>query len=63
MVTLQDADGNVPFYWGVDSDGRLVVSDDDEMVKKACGKSSAPFPKGKRIISKATTIYDSVVHT
>ncbi|KAG2534598.1 hypothetical protein PVAP13_9NG071759 [Panicum virgatum] len=41
-----DADGNVPFYWGVDSDGRLVVSDDGEIVKKACGKSSAPFPKG-----------------
>lgn len=45
-MTLQDADGNVPFYWGVDSDGRLVVSDDGEIVKKACGKSSAPFPKG-----------------
>ncbi|CAN6286535.1 unnamed protein product [Urochloa humidicola] len=41
-----EADGNVPFYWGVDSDGRLVVSDDAEIVKKACGKSSAPFPKG-----------------
>jgi hypothetical protein len=24
-----------------------VVSDDAELVKKACGKSSAPFPKGK----------------
>ena len=48
LMTLQDADGNVPFYWGVDSDGRLVVSDDGEIVKKACGKSSAPFPKGKR---------------
>ncbi|KAF0912768.1 hypothetical protein E2562_019006 [Oryza meyeriana var. granulata] len=41
-----DADGSVPFYWGVDPDGCLVVSDDDEIVKKACGKSSAPFPKG-----------------
>lgn len=41
-----DCDGNVPFYWGVDTDGRLVVSDDYEIVKKACGKSSAPFPKG-----------------
>uniref|UniRef100_A0A0D9W046 DUF3700 domain-containing protein n=1 Tax=Leersia perrieri TaxID=77586 RepID=A0A0D9W046_9ORYZ len=41
-----DADGSVPFYWGVDPDDRLVVSDDDEIVKKACGKSSAPFPKG-----------------
>ena len=43
---LQDADGSVPFYWGVDPDSRLVVSDDDEIVNKACGKSSAPFPKG-----------------
>ncbi|KAF2941802.1 stem-specific protein TSJT1 [Oryza sativa Japonica Group] len=41
-----DADGSVPFYWGVDPDSRLVVSDDDEIVNKACGKSSAPFPKG-----------------
>ena len=51
LVTLQDADGNVPFYWGVDSDGRLVVSDDGEIVKKACGKSSAPFPKGKKTMN------------
>ena len=47
MTSLQDSDGNVPFYWGVDTDGRLVVSDVAELVKKACGKSSAPFPKGK----------------
>lgn len=47
MTSLQDSDGNVPFYWGADTDGRLVVSDDAELVKKACGKSSAPFPKGK----------------
>lgn len=45
-IFLQDADGSVPFYWGVDPDSRLVVSDDDEIVNKACGKSSAPFPKG-----------------
>jgi len=30
----------------VDTDGRLVVSDDAELVKSACGKSCAPFPKG-----------------
>lgn len=41
-----DADGGVPFYWGVDSVGHLVVSDDAEIVKNACGKSFAPFPKG-----------------
>jgi hypothetical protein len=45
-IFLQDADGCVPFYWGVDSVGHLVVSDDAEIVKNACGKSFAPFPKG-----------------
>ncbi|TVU44622.1 hypothetical protein EJB05_04068 [Eragrostis curvula] len=39
-------EGGVPFYWGVDSEDRLVVSDDTEIVKKACGKSFAPFPRG-----------------
>lgn len=41
-----DTDGSVPFFWGTDSEGRLVLSDDAEIVKKGCGKSSAPFPKG-----------------
>ncbi|KAA8527648.1 hypothetical protein F0562_034957 [Nyssa sinensis] len=41
-----DADGSVPFFWGTDSEGRLVLSDDAETVKKGCGKSFAPFPKG-----------------
>ncbi|KAL9273460.1 Stem-specific protein TSJT1-like protein [Drosera capensis] len=41
-----DVDGSVSFYWGSDSDGHLVVSDDVEIVKKGCGKSFAPFPKG-----------------
>ncbi|KAK4800002.1 hypothetical protein SAY86_025367 [Trapa natans] len=41
-----DADGSVPFYWGRDSDGNLVLSDDMQAVKKGCGKSFAPFPKG-----------------
>ncbi|XP_010259154.1 PREDICTED: stem-specific protein TSJT1 [Nelumbo nucifera] len=41
-----DTDGNVPFFWGTDSDGNLVFSDDAEVVKKGCGKSFAPFPKG-----------------
>ena len=43
---MQDADGNVPFFWGTDSEGYLVLSDDSEIVKKGCGKSFAPFPKG-----------------
>ncbi|XP_019080376.2 asparagine synthetase [glutamine-hydrolyzing] 1, partial [Vitis vinifera] len=41
-----DADESVPFFWGVDSEGHLVLSDDEETVKKGCGKSFAPFPKG-----------------
>lgn len=44
---MQDADGTVPFFWGTDADGHLVLADDEETVKKGCGKSSAPFPKGK----------------
>ncbi|CAA6662751.1 unnamed protein product [Spirodela intermedia] len=41
-----DADESVPFFWGTDSDGRLVLSDDSDTIKKGCGKSFAPFPKG-----------------
>ncbi|GKV43728.1 hypothetical protein SLEP1_g50982 [Rubroshorea leprosula] len=41
-----DADGNVPFFWGTDAEGHLVFSDEVDVVKKGCGKSFAPFPKG-----------------
>ncbi|XVE65942.1 hypothetical protein DITRI_Ditri08aG0040600 [Diplodiscus trichospermus] len=41
-----DADGSVPFFWGTDAEGHLVLADDVETVKKGCGKSFAPFPKG-----------------
>ncbi|KAK7357419.1 hypothetical protein VNO80_16704 [Phaseolus coccineus] len=41
-----DADGSVPFVWGTDADGNLVLSDETEIVSKSCGKSFAPFPKG-----------------
>ncbi|KAK2980655.1 hypothetical protein RJ640_011463 [Escallonia rubra] len=41
-----DADGSVPFFWGTDSEGNLVLSDDKEIVSKGCRKSFAPFPKG-----------------
>ncbi|KAK6929905.1 protein of unknown function DUF3700 [Dillenia turbinata] len=41
-----DADGSVPFFWGTDCEGHLVLSDDSEIAKKGCGKSFAPFPKG-----------------
>lgn len=43
---MQDADVSVPFFWGTDSEGHLVLSDEAEIVKKGCGKSFAPFPKG-----------------
>jgi hypothetical protein len=43
---MQDTDGNVPFFWGTDSEGHLVLSDDKEIVTKGCGRSFAPFPKG-----------------
>ncbi|CAM8940634.1 unnamed protein product [Rhodiola kirilowii] len=42
----QDAEGSTPFYWGTDADGCLVLSDEADIVKKGCGKSFAPFPKG-----------------
>ena len=45
-IFLQDADGGVPFYWGADSEDHVVLSDDAEIVKNACGKSCALFPKG-----------------
>ncbi|KAK9684850.1 hypothetical protein RND81_10G236800 [Saponaria officinalis] len=41
-----DADGSVPLYWGTTSEDHLVLTDDVEAVKKACGRSFAPFPKG-----------------
>ncbi|MCD9560541.1 hypothetical protein HAX54_019238 [Datura stramonium] len=41
-----DVDGSVPFFWGTDSEGHLVLSDDAAIVKQGCGKSFAPFPKG-----------------
>ncbi|XP_010279266.1 PREDICTED: stem-specific protein TSJT1-like [Nelumbo nucifera] len=41
-----DVDGSVPFFWGTDYDDNLVLSDDEETMKKGCGKSFAPFPKG-----------------
>ncbi|XVF38296.1 hypothetical protein REPUB_Repub20aG0088500 [Reevesia pubescens] len=41
-----DADGSVHFFWGTDAEGHLVLADDAETVKKGCGNSFAPFPKG-----------------
>ncbi|KAI4345695.1 hypothetical protein L6164_012795 [Bauhinia variegata] len=41
-----DSDGSVPFFWGTDADGNLVLSDETEILTNSCGKSFAPFPKG-----------------
>ncbi|KAL4273319.1 hypothetical protein GQ457_13G015370 [Hibiscus cannabinus] len=41
-----DSDGSVDFFWGIDAEGHLFLADDTEIVKKGCGKSFAPFPKG-----------------
>ena len=43
---MQDADGSIPFFWGVDSEDHLVFSDDAGLLKTGCGNSFAPFPKG-----------------
>ena len=36
----------MPFFWGTDSEGDLVISDDVDVISKSCKKSFAPFPKG-----------------
>ncbi|XP_059306727.1 uncharacterized protein LOC132058193 [Lycium ferocissimum] len=41
-----DVYGNATLFWGTDSEGHLVLSDDADIVKQGCGKSFAPFPKG-----------------
>ncbi|KAL3683530.1 hypothetical protein R1sor_001552 [Riccia sorocarpa] len=41
-----DCHGKVPFYWGASADGSLVFSEDQKLVKTACGKSFSPFPQG-----------------
>jgi len=43
---MQDADGSIPFFWGVDSEDHLVFSDYAGLLKTGCGNSFAPFPKG-----------------
>lgn len=40
------ADGEIPLYWGIASEGSVVISDDVEVAKGGCGKSFAPFPPG-----------------
>jgi hypothetical protein len=41
-----DPSGMSPFFWGRGREKSLVLSNEAEMIKYACGKSFAPFPKG-----------------
>ncbi|KFK31691.1 hypothetical protein AALP_AA6G146800 [Arabis alpina] len=46
VFAAADEDGSVPFFWGTDAEGHLVLSNDTKVVQKGCAKSYAPFPKG-----------------
>ncbi|XP_010545807.1 PREDICTED: stem-specific protein TSJT1 [Tarenaya hassleriana] len=40
------SDGGVNLYWGLASDGSVVISDNLDIIKQGCSKSYAPFPTG-----------------
>lgn len=39
-------DGRVKLFWGIGTDGSVVISDNLEVIKGTCAKSFAPFPTG-----------------
>ncbi|GMP56303.1 hypothetical protein CsSME_00020848 [Camellia sinensis var. sinensis] len=45
-----DADESVPFFWGNDSEGHLVLADDAETVKKVCGKYFVKWVKINQVL-------------
>jgi hypothetical protein len=42
---MQDANGSIPFLWGVDSENHLVFSDDVGILKTGCKNLYVSFPK------------------
>lgn len=50
-------DGGVKLYWGIASDGSVMISDNLELIKASCAKSFAPFPTGKQLNSYCLFIY------
>ncbi|KAL5984467.1 hypothetical protein ACLOJK_018572 [Asimina triloba] len=47
----QDQHGKVPLFWGITADGYVAFAGDAELLKRACGKSLAPFPQGCYFLS------------
>ncbi|CAA7019169.1 unnamed protein product [Microthlaspi erraticum] len=45
------ADTGLPFYWGTDVEGNLLLSSDVEIIKQGCDKSYGSFPKGCYIMT------------
>ncbi|CAI5472678.1 unnamed protein product [Closterium sp. Yama58-4] len=46
VFVAQDAYGKRPLYWGLCKDSVLAISDKCDTLRKNCGRSFAPFPKG-----------------
>ncbi|XVF40514.1 hypothetical protein PTKIN_Ptkin01aG0119700 [Pterospermum kingtungense] len=46
LFVARDSEGSVELNWGMAGDGSLVLSDDPNTIREACGKSSSPFPPG-----------------
>ncbi|XP_055831097.1 stem-specific protein TSJT1-like [Solanum dulcamara] len=46
LFVATDEVGKIPLYWGITADGNVAFADDANLLKGACGKSLASFPKG-----------------